>query len=58
MKVRELAPEWAKPNQPGMYYPTGRCMTCDCRYCGAVCGMVPGSGYVPGFGWVTVEKGA
>jgi hypothetical protein len=39
-------------NQPGMYAPTGRCLTCDSRYCGPTCNAQEGHIMVPGKGWV------
>ena len=54
--MRQIAPPSAAHGQPGMDWQAGRCTTCDSRYCGAVCGMVPGTIYVPGQGWVTPTK--
>lgn len=36
---------------PGMYDATGRCLTCDGRYCGTDCDARPGYVWVVGIGW-------
>ena len=46
--------DWARPHSPGWDPMTGRCTTCDCRYCGRSCQMVPGNVYVTGAGWMPV----
>jgi hypothetical protein len=42
----------AAPNMPGMNWQDLRCLTCDSRYCGYTCHMLPGTVYRPGQGWV------
>lgn len=48
----------ADPNLPGMYDATGRCMTCDSRYCGNTCDARPGYVWVVGIGWRSEDAAA
>lgn len=55
----ERIPQWPAADSrggPGMDYESNRCMTCDSRYCGAVCGERPGNMYLSGQGWVSVPE--
>lgn len=42
-------------NKPGMDPSTGRCLTCDGRYCGTTCHAREGYVWVVGYGWGSLQ---
>lgn len=57
-QVPNLGEGIVETDMPGMDEEFGRCMTCDCRYCGDRCHAATGTQYVVGIGYRTKEIAA